>query len=439
MTVRRRARPGKGGRPAPAGPVVDLVIEAVGARGDGVADHDGRRVFVGLTVPGDHVRVRLGPPRGEGIAADLIGVLAPGPSRAEPVCGHFGRCGGCTLQHVAPEAYADWKRDQVLAALDRVGLGSVPVDAVVPASPGDRRRVGLAAARRGGRIDLGFNARYSHRLVDLDACPVMRPELVALLPGLRGLLARVLPDGGTADIAVSVRDDGPDVLIRSDAPLGLAERECLAAFAAEADLARLSWAEGADRRPEPVAHRRSATVRFARADVAVAVPPGGFLQATAPGEAALVEAVLSATAGADLVADLFAGSGTFTFPLATRTAVHAVEGDGEAADVLAATARGLPAVTVERRDLFASPLPREALSRFGAVVFDPPRAGARAQAGELAASSVPTVVGVSCNPATFARDARILTDGGYRLDRVRPVDQFLWSAHVELVGIFRRS
>ncbi|WP_207460371.1 class I SAM-dependent RNA methyltransferase [Azospirillum sp. SYSU D00513] len=440
----RSSAPKSASKPA-ATLTADLTIAEVGARGDGVALHGGTKVFVPLTVPGDRVRVRLGDPsnaRGDGVRGELLELLEPGPTRgATAACGHFGACGGCTLQHMTDESYAAWKVGLVRAALARVGLGEVSMEPLSRTPEAARRRARLAAMRRGRRLLLGFNERQSHRLVDVEACPVLVPALAALVAPLRALLAEVLPDGEGCDVVLADLEGGIDLLLVGPRRLDRAARDWLTGFA-EVEVARISWQADDRGSPEPIVHRRPVAARFA--GVPVTPAPGAFLQASAQGEAALVAAVLKeiepvvAAKGAKArVADLFAGLGTFSLPLATLCAVHAVEGDAPAMASLAKAASGLRLVT-ETRDLFENPLTAKELARFDAVVFDPPRAGAAAQAEALAASKVPLVVAVSCNPATFARDARALADGGYRLERVYPVDQFLWSAHVELVGLFRR-
>jgi 23S rRNA (uracil1939-C5)-methyltransferase len=286
---------------------------------------------------------------------------------------------------------------------------------------------------------LGFHARARHRVVDLLQCLILLPQLAALLLPLRQALGRVLADGRSADLLLAWTDAGADLLMISTTAPDLAGRQALAAFAEAGDLARVSWSPP-DGEAEPVALRRAPTLRFA--GVPVRLPPGPFLQPSAEGEAALVAAVAEATSGARRVADLYAGCGTFTLPLAAAgRRVHAVDGAGPAIEALTAAARagGLgSAVTAERRDLDRRPLLGPELQRYEAVVFDQPRAGAKAQAALLAHSTVPRVVAVSCNPTTFARDARILVDGGYRLDWVQPVDQFPWTGHLELVAAFAR-
>ncbi|MFP5515825.1 MAG: class I SAM-dependent RNA methyltransferase, partial [Alphaproteobacteria bacterium] len=299
---------------------------------------------------------------------------------------------------------------------------------------GARRRARFAALKRGKRVWFGFNERQSHRLVDLEECPVMVPRLFALVEPLRTLLSDLLPDGGDADVVLTDLEGGADLLLVGPRSLDRAAREALVAFEPER-IARIAWQPTDRAAPEPVANRRPAFIRFA--GVPIQPPPGAFLQASAEGEAALVAAVREGVGPAARIADLFAGIGTFSIPLAQQAAVHAVESDEPAVVALGRSVQGLR-LTVERRDLFETPLSAKELNRYDAVVFDPPRAGAAAQAAALAGAKVPRVVGVSCNPSSFARDARLLVDGGYRLVKVWPVDQFLWSAHVELVGLFER-
>ena len=420
------------------GSTIEVTVERIGGRGDGIAEHQGRPVYVPFTVPGDRVRARLEGRRGDGQAASLLEILTPGPNRQAPACQHFGTCGGCALQHLKDADYHGWIRDRVSGALERQGLRDAVVAPVVPASPGSRRRATLAARATASGTVLGFRERRQHRIVDLQACPVLRPELTAILPSLRDMLGRILRPGEGAEIALAALESGIDVTIAASGDPDLAARETLAAFAETADLARLSWRAG--KAPaEPVAQRRPCTIVFG--GVPVAVPSNAFLQASDDGEAALVRLVTEATVGAGRVADLFAGLGTFSFPLAKTASVHAVDSDGEALDALRAAVNraGMTSrLSVEDRNLFRDPLTADELSGFDAAVFDPPRAGAAAQAEQLAASGVPLVVGVSCNPVSFARDATTLVGGGYRLEGVTPVDQFLWSEHIELVGVFRR-
>ncbi len=438
--MRRRARRG-GGRQ------VELVIEGLGARGDGFAGLEGQLVFVPFTLAGDRVRVRLTGARGGGFKAEMLELLEEGPGRAEPPCPHFGTCGGCALQHLSDSAYGAWKQDLLVQALAQRGLHEVPVAPLVRVPPGTRRRATLAASLAGGRVVLGFHGRESHQVVDLQSCLVLTPGLTALLPALRQALAPLLQPREAAALTLTETETGIDLLIVSETAPNLAAREALAALAETQDLARLSWAArpaaGAAPEPEPVMLRRPPSLRFAGVDVEP--PPGGFLQPTAAGEAALIERVLAyLPEGAGTIADLYAGCGTFTFPLAQhaqQARVHAVERDGAALAALWAAARKADLagrITVTAQDLARAPVLAEDLDGGDCVVFDPPRAGAREQAAEIARSTLPAAIAVSCNPNTFARDARTLVDGGFRLVEVTPIDQFPWTGHLELVASFRR-
>ncbi|MGP1254268.1 MAG: class I SAM-dependent RNA methyltransferase [Kiloniellales bacterium] len=431
--MRRRARPG-GGRQ------IDVSVTELGARGDGVAKSGDGLVFVPLSAPGDRLRLRLaGEKRGGALLGEILEVLEESSLRVEPPCPHFGPCGGCQLQHLRAEAYSDWKQHLVAMHLARQGLDPATVRPLTKVAPGSRRRAVFAARRRGRRLLLGFYEARSHNIVDLETCLLVTPSLLRLLAPLRAVLLDWLPDGAVAESVVAETETGLDLLIETETAPGLEAREALAAFAETQDLARLSWRRKGGL-PEPLAQRRLPRLTFGRAQVTP--PPGGFLQPSREGEAALVEMVRAAIPASALrVADLYAGIGTFAFSLADPARILAYEGDAEALVALEGAARQ-PAlkgrVAGERRDLDRQPLRAEELDVFDAVVFDPPRAGAGAQAPHIAQSIVPTVVAVSCNPASFARDARTLVDGGYRLDQVTPLDQFPWSSHLELVAVFRR-
>lgn len=443
----------KGHVPANADPI-ELTIDLVGGRGDGVGraevklgwEQRLRPVFVPFTLPGERVLARPETDRGEGVSASPVELIAVSPDRVEPPCRHFMVCGGCALQHWADAPYAEWKAEQVRGHLRRVGLGDVAVDAPARSLPGTRRRADLAARRLKSGTVLGFHERQGNRIVDVTECPVLEPALQAVLPGFRAALHERLAEGASADLELALLDTGVDaLLILPDAP-DLAAREAWAELAQRLDLARLSVrrsGEGHDR-TEPLAARRPALIRLGGVDVSP--PAGGFLQATRAGEAAIRDAVLAAAGsapggGAARRVDLFAGIGTLALPLVAGGPVLAVDGDSRAIAALraAADAAGLGGrLATEVRDLFARPLEGAELAGVDLVVFDPPRAGAKAQAEALAASAVPVLAAVSCNPATFARDARTLIDGGYRLERLTPIDQFLWSPHIELVATFRR-
>jgi 23S rRNA (uracil1939-C5)-methyltransferase len=415
-----------------------LVVESIGARGDGIAIHEGRPVYLPLTAPGDRLRARLRASRRDGWAGDVIELLASG-ERATPVCPHFGRCGGCALQHLSDAAYARAKEHQVAAALRQHGVVAAELAPLRRLAAGTRRRARLAIHRpRKGAPVIGFHERASERVSDMHACAVLHPALFALVAPLRGLAGSLWPEGASGAATATLCDTGLDLLLDLAAPPDLPALERLAAFADAQDLARLAWRAGDA--ALPVAIRRQP--RMTLSGVAVELPIDAFMQASAEADEVLAEEVRAGLGAVESVADLYAGLGTLTFAAAQRAVVHAVEGSRPALMALAsAVARaGLQGrVTSERRDLETRPLSPDELRRFDAVVFDPPRAGAPAQSAALARSAVRRVIAVSCNPASFARDARLLVDGGYRLLRVRPIDQFIWSPHVELVARFERG
>jgi 23S rRNA (uracil1939-C5)-methyltransferase len=407
-----------------------LHVRAVGGQGDGVAEGP---VFVPFTLPGETVDVRR-----HGQRADLVAVVEASPGRVEPPCPHFFACGGCALQHWAAEPYLGWKAEQVRITLAAAGLEPELLPTFA-SPPGSRRRIGLHARKAGREVRLGYKERRSWSLVDIAVCPIADPRLTAALPQLRRLAAPLFEHPKSApSLHCTWTETGLDVDItgveRKSGGLSADARMRVAEAAGEGDLARVTLAG------EILFQARQPLVRFGAATVAL--PPGSFLQAVPAAEAAMAGFAVQALAGARRIADLFCGVGTFTFRLAEIAPTHGVDGETAAIRaLLAATggAPGLKAVTAEARDLFRRPFGAAELKSFDAVVFDPPRAGAEAQAAQIAAAKgVTRVVGVSCAPSTFARDARILCDAGFRLEQVLPVDQFLWSPHVELVGVFSR-
>ena len=415
----------------------DVTIESLGRRGDGVAAVAGGTVHVPATAPGDRATVALtetGPGRFHGRLLDL---LEAGPDRREPPCPHFGDCGGCALQHLAPAAYGAWKTGLLRDLLARNGLDDATVEPLHFSPPGSRRRATFAIRRRREDAIVGFNERHSHRVVDLGACPVVLPQIAALIAPLRAWAETALQAGDRADAHVAMTDSGIDLLIRTSARLGGAGRDALVDLLAREGLARVARAHPKQEGAEVLAEARP--VRAVHGGVPVALAPGGFAQATADGEAVLTGFVLEAAEGAARAADLFCGSGAFALPLVRRgCAVYAADIDKAAIANLGAAARqaGLAALRTEARNLMRRPVPAGDLAGADFAVFDPPRAGAKEQAIEIAASRVPVVVAVSCDPGSFVRDARILTGGRYRLTRLQPVDQFTWSAHLELAARF---
>jgi 23S rRNA (uracil1939-C5)-methyltransferase len=390
---------------------VHELIVRIAARGDGVTP-SGRHVPFG--VPGD--------------ALLDDGALAPGPHHQSPPCRHFPECGGCQLQHADDEAYRGYLVSRIETALAQHGLTAEIRDPHL--SPrNSRRRATLRALRVGSSVVLGFNAEKSHRIVDMRECHILRPELFALVAPLRQLLARLLEPKRVAEVQLTLVDQGADVLLKGVRADDLASLEQLTSFASEQRLARLSLDRGIG--PEKTYEPQPATVTLS--GVIVSYPVGTFLQATADGEVALADSVREALAGVGPIADLFAGLGTFA--LATRAAL-AAEASRDAASALK---RAAPSMAVEHRDLYRRPLDREELKHFDAAILDPPRAGAEEQVRALTASTVGRIAYVSCNPATFARDAKMLLEGGCSLDWVRPVGQFRWSTHVELAARFTRG
>jgi len=386
-------------------------IVRIAARGDGVTA-SGRHVPFG--VPGDQ------------LLED--GALVGGPHHQKPPCRHFPECGGCQLQHVDDEAYRSYLVSRVASALAQHELTAQIRDPHL-SPPNSRRRASLRALRVGKGAVIGFNAAKSHQIVDMRENYILRPELLALVAPMRELLATLLQAKRTAEVQMTLLDQGVDVALKGVDPKGLAAIEALAAFCERHGLARLSVDHGLG--PEVLYEPVPATVTLS--GTPVTLPVRGFLQATEDGESALVDAVKEAVRDTTAIADLFAGIGTFALALPGK--VYAAEASR---DAVLSLKRAAPALAVEHRDLYRRPLEIGELNRFDAVVLDPPRAGAEQQCIALAASTVKRIGFVSCNPATFARDAKLLVDGGYSLAWVRPVGQFRWSTHVELAAAFSR-
>ena len=386
-------------------------IVRIAARGDGVTA-SGRHAPFG--VPGDT------------LLDD--GTIALGPHHQQPPCRHFPECGGCQLQHVDDDAYRDYLVSRVVTALAQHGLTTEIRDPHL-SPPRTRRRASLRALKVGQGAVIGFNAAKSNRIVDMRECHVLRPELFDLIAPLRSLLGGLLPQRRTAEVQLTLVDQGVDLLLKGVEPEGYEAMEGLTGFCESNRLARLSIDQGLG--PETLYEPVPATISLSGAPVGF--PVGGFLQATEDGEETLGSCVREAVQGGERVADLFAGLGTFALALPGK--VYAAEASR---DAVLALKRAAPNIAVEHRDLYRRPLDTNDLKSFDAVVLDPPRAGAEEQVRALADSDVARIAYVSCNPATFARDAKILADGGYRIDWIRPVGQFRWSTHVELGAAFSR-
>lgn len=404
-------------------------------------------MYVARALPGERVRAVPVAKRGEGWAAEIETLSDASPQRVTPPCAHFGACGGCALQHWQTDAYATWKAGLLAAALGKAGYrpdpsGEAPPPPLVQVPPRTRRRIDLAVQRQGNAVLLGLHAARGRTVVDLRDCTVLHPTLLGLIAPLRELLRSLSALRREGAALLNLLDSGPDLLLRLDGAAVAADRAKLAAFAAAHGLPRVALARG-EGTPEIAAGLRPASL--ALGGVSVQPPPGAFLQAAAPAETAIVAAVLAGLperlpARARL-AELYAGCGTLTFPLAQQARVAAFEGDAAAAAALRAAVNAAQLagrVEPQHRDLARQPLLAKELSGFAAVVLDPPYAGAAAQIAQVAASTVPRVIYVSCNPAALTRDAAVLRMAGYRLLSATAIDQFLWSPRLESVAVFAR-
>jgi 23S rRNA (uracil1939-C5)-methyltransferase len=408
-----------------------LAIKGLGARGDGVAWSDAGSIYVPYTLPGEIVVV--GPWPGHPDRRNLLRVETASPARVAPICPHFGVCGGCALQHWDAAPYRTWKRELVAAQLRHAGIAAGVADLVDAHGEGRRRAVFHVRRATHEVLQVGFAALHAHRIIPIDRCPILAPGLAGAIDAAWAIAEGLKPTAKPLDIQATATDAGIDVDVRGSGPLAPPIILALARVAETYRLARIT------RHGELVTQRAATTVQIGRATVVL--PPGAFLQATALGEETLARLVREHVGSAKAAADLFAGVGPFALRLAERARVLAADSDAGAIDALrgaAAAASGLKPIMAVERDLFRRPFVAQELAGIDAVVFDPPRQGAEAQARELAKSRVPVVVAVSCNPATFARDAKILIEGGYRLGEVTPLDQFRYSAHVEIVARLAR-
>jgi 23S rRNA (uracil1939-C5)-methyltransferase len=404
-----------------------FTIRKLGAQGDGIAEAENGEVFIPFTLPGEIVNAAREKDR-----ATLMAVLEPSPLRIDPACPHFGECGGCALQHFEAEAYRQWKREKVVHALKGKGI-ACEIGELVACAPQTRRRVVLAARRTETGMLLGFNRHLSAEIIPISDCPISLPEIVSALDRLKALAELVCATTGSFRLVVTMTGSGLDIAVQESGKLGENQRRIASNFVIGQNFARLSIDD------EIIVEPRKPVVMFG--SVAVAVPPGAFLQATAAAEQTMADIVGGHLKRARKITDLFAGCGSFALRLAAKSEVHAVEGDAAALSALDRGSRfatGLKRVTGERRDLFRRPLTFKELNAFDGLVFDPPRAGAEDQSKQIARSDVPLVAAVSCNPVTLARDLRILLDGGYVLKSVTPIDQFLWSSHVEAVALLEK-
>lgn len=411
-----------------------VTIEKLGAQGDGIASNAGGPVYVPFSLPGETVAIAR--VRNQGT---IMSITTPSPERQEPPCRHFGpdgvngTCGGCTLQHLTDGPYRAFKRQLVIDALKSKGL-MPEVGEVVPARPGERRRVVFAARKTEKDMLIGFNQAESHHIVAIEECPISSAGIIARLPAIKAIAASLATNAEPFRVAVLETLSGLDVAADEVKKLSDQQRrKAIETVLSLRGIARVTV------NGEILVEPSKPLIDFG--GVQVSPPPGGFAQATKPAEEAMAELVLAHAGKAKRIADLFAGAGTFSLRLARIGRVHAVEAEGAALAALDHAARntqGLKPVTIEKRDLFRRPLMTQEFKPFDAVVFDPPRAGAEFQCKELARSAVKKIAAVSCNPLTLARDLAILVEGGYRITKVTPIDQFLWTSHVEVVATLEK-
>jgi 23S rRNA (uracil1939-C5)-methyltransferase len=412
-------------------------VSALGGKGDGLArTESGEKLFIPFALSGETVRAVAMRPRGDGIIAKLQEVINASPSRIEPFCPYYQRCGGCTMQHLALPDYREWKRGQLQNALARMEKSHL-VGELLEVPPNSRRRAAFAFSKQGKNLCLGFNALASEEIIEIASCPLILEKINALLSPLRGMLSKLLPGKAKGDAVINITTSGIDLWLDCQTPLDLEKREFLANFAESYDLARLSWGK----EPEPLAERRAPRLTFGTSNVAI--PPGAFLQPSEEGERIIVEHVRNWVGEAKSVVDLFAGCGSLGLSLSDNVRLHAVEGEAALIEALQAGARHSgrgSLVSIERRDLVRKPLTAAEMERFEVVIFDPPRPGAAAQAREIAKTKKPkTVIAISCNPATFAHDAFLLSQGGWVMAEVLPLDQFPFTPHLEVMAVFRRK
>jgi len=428
----KQARQAQKGAPTAVFEEKELLVTAMGARGDSTAEGAEGVIYAPYALPGERIRARV-----SGGRAELVEVLDASAERQPPVCRHFGRCGGCQLQHWRDQPYLDWKRAQVVDALSKRGFGGAFVEPTVAAWGQGRRRAAFHAGRQNGQVRVGFIERGGAKLTPIAECPVLAPPLEKLALKLAPLAEMALPARGEITLQCLLTDTGIDVAIKGAGRADLLQRaalERLSAIAAELELARLSI-DG-----DTIVELKKPLLRMGKA--LVAPPPGAFLQPTAMGEEALAALTLDALKGASRVIDLFSGIGTFALRIAEQAEVLAAESDAEMLAALKKAADGaggaLKEVTTLRRDLLRTPMSSLEMKKFDGAVIDPPRSGARLQAEQIARAPVRKLAYVSCDPASFARDVKVLIEHGFTLTKITPVDQFRWSPHVEVVGAMER-
>jgi 23S rRNA (uracil1939-C5)-methyltransferase len=413
-----------------------LTIETVGPAGDGIAHRsDGAPVFIPLSAPGDKVRASIAKDHEDHWRGNMAELIERGADRADPPCRHYGRCGGCSLQHVGDSFYGSFKYDVVIQALERAGVDVDIVNRPIFVKPGTRRRAVFSFTKQGKKITIGFNARKSHEILEVPGCLILEPEIVTLVAKLKDYLPSIV-QSKTGDVMIQHVEGLIEVSITAKLGDDLAFHEAIGAMIHELGIARIN-ARNHDRQSYDLLLEGAPLIK-SFGPLRVHLPPATFLQPSIEGEKILSDLVMEMSGVGTAMTDLFCGAGTFTGPLSTKAKVTAIDSSVEAIAALNRAAAGKP-ITVSIRNLFTDPLTTKELNAFDVVVLDPPRAGAKEQAQMLADSDVRRIVYVSCNAQSFARDAKILQDGGYSVKRVQPVDQFTWSVHGETVSLIERD
>lgn len=414
-----------------------ITINEIGGRGDGLTEINGNTIYIPYAAPGDIIDAKINGSKGR-----LRYIHQKSEHRIDAVCPHYTKCGGCSLQHIDREYYQKWKEGLVRTALENQGLHDIIFAPMMISPQGSRRRTTFQAVGRGdGEIVFGYAEKGSHNLIDIFECSILMPEIKALIVPAKNLLSKLLKKKEKMAVSMTMGDNGVDLILKGKGDIDLNLRMDLAEFAEKNDLARISWYDTSSKntRYELLAERRKPFVTFEGNKVFF--PEGSFLQATKDGQNALIHAMLNGIKGANKVVDLFSGCGTFSIAAAKTASVHAVENNEEMLTALKVSANqmsGIKQVSTELRDLFLRPLLPHELNQYDVAIIDPPRAGAKHQMAEILQSDLKKLVMISCNPVTFARDVQSLIDAGYKMGAVIPVDQFLYSPHLEIISIFEK-
>jgi 23S rRNA (uracil1939-C5)-methyltransferase len=418
---------------------IQLEITTLGGMGDGIGYHEGQAVFVPFTCIGDKVEVEIEQSGKDFSRAKLVKIIEPGSDRQTPPCQHFMQCGGCSLQHLKPDSYNNFKRDILVQVVRRLGCDESILRPLVEVGQGSRRRAEFKVSVNKGEVSIGFFGAKSHNVIDLAMCPVTSEKITSLLPPLKSLISSLKKPGNIKAINISQSDNGLDIVLNVGSPTAAADKQKLTEFAGKYNILRM--AEKTEQEMDVIYGNIAPIINFGT--INVELPVGSFLQATHTGQMAITDIILEHTKGYKRVADLYCGCGTYSLPLAQNGhIVHAYEGGHEMVTAIHNAARKSnfeDKIIAHFRDLYKRPLKQHELKNFDALVINPPRNGAKPQADEIAQSDIKKVIMVSCNPATFERDASSLIHGGYKLTQATPIDQFYWNSHLELVAVFEKK